>query len=147
MKIRIVNGPNLNFLGIRHPEIYGIQTLDDINSAICNAITDSMRGIDLEFFQSNCEGDIVNYLQSCYNDKIDGIIINPGALAHYSYALRDAIESILIPVIEVHLSNTSAREDFRQKSVISAVCRGQISGLGAHGYILALLAMINILEE
>ena len=146
MKIRLINGPNLNFLGIRRPDIYGSQTLADINSEIRAYAKKQNPTIYLEFFQSNCEGDIVNYLQSCYNDNVDGIIINPGALAHYSYALADAIESISIPTIEVHLSNTSARESFRQKSVTAAVCRGQISGLGAFGYILAIMALIHLEE-
>jgi len=144
MKIRVIHGPNLNTLGIRKPHIYGSDTLDNVNANILRfakgIALETISVVDIDFFQSNHEGDIVNYLQSCYNENVDGIIINPGALAHYSYVLRDALESISIPAIEVHISNISAREDFRHTSVIAPVCVGQISGLGAYGYICALMA-------
>ncbi len=138
MKICIINGPNLNFTGIREKGVYGSFTLDDINKEIKNA-ADNMN-IEVEFFQSNFEGAIIDKLQQCYFEKKDGIIINPGAFTHYSYALRDAIASIDIPTIEVHLSNIHKREEFRHKSVTAASCIGQMCGFGYKGYILALNA-------
>ena len=151
MKIAVINGPNLNFLGIREPKIYGVQTLEDINDTLRHAAknlsTTASSPIEIEFFQSNHEGDIVNFLQNCYNNKIDGIIFNPAAFSHYSYALRDAVSSISIPTVEVHLSNIAAREEFRQKSVIAPVCCGQISGFGADSYVLALHALVNLKTE
>ncbi|MCL2171342.1 MAG: type II 3-dehydroquinate dehydratase [Defluviitaleaceae bacterium] len=145
MDIRIINGPNLNFTGIRQVEIYGAQTLDEINAHI--SATAAGLGAQIKFYQSNCEGDLINYLQSCYFDGADGIIINPGALTHYSYALADALAAVNIPAIEVHLSNLATRDDFRQKSVVARVCRGQISGFGGYSYILALMAIIDILKS
>jgi len=141
MKIAVINGVNINFTGIRQPEIYGSQTLDEINAQI--AAEADGKNIDLHFFQSNIEGDIVNFLQQCYHEKFDSIIINPGAFTHYSYAIRDAVASIPIPTIEVHMSNTYAREEFRHKSVIAPVCHGQICGFGLHSYTLAIHALIN----
>jgi len=140
-KIKIINGPNINFLGIREPSIYGAATLEEINVIIAKKLEN--KDISLSFFQSNHEGEIIDCIQGCYNDKIDGIIINPGALTHYSYALRDAITGVGIQTIEVHLSNIHAREEFRQKSVTAAVCKGQISGLGLWGYILAVEALVG----
>lgn len=135
-KIAVVNGPNLNFLGIRQTDIYGQKTLDDIQNSIKKKADDL--SFDVIFFTSNIEGDIINFLQKCYFDKIDGIIINAGAFTHYSYAIADAIASINIPTIEVHLSNIQNREAFRQKSVLAPVCVGQICGFMENSYILAL---------
>jgi len=133
MKIFIINGPNLNMLGKREPEHYGSQTLDDMNEEIKTQA--KSLGIETEFFQSNTEGEIINYL---HNAKADGIILNAGAFTHYSYAIHDAVKSIDIPVIEVHLSNIHKREEFRHKSVLAGACAGQISGFGKYSYILAL---------
>ena len=139
MKILIINGPNLNLLGSREPEIYGKDTLDDIKVWIDSK--PELQKIDLEWFQSNHEGKILDRLHSAMNDKKDGIIINPGAYTHYSYAIRDAISAISIPTIEVHLSDIKSREKFRQASVIEDVCLEQISGLGKNGYLEAVYAL------
>jgi len=148
MKIAVINGANINFTGIRQLDVYGSQTLDKINTKIVTeteniAKLSSIR-LDLHFFQSNIEGDIINFLQQCHHKKFDGIVLNPGAFTHYSYAIRDAVASISIPVIEVHMSNPHAREDFRHKSVIAPICRGQICGLGYNSYSLAIHALIKI---
>ncbi|MCL2016067.1 MAG: type II 3-dehydroquinate dehydratase [Defluviitaleaceae bacterium] len=140
-KIAIINGPNLNFLGVREPSVYGAATLEEINAEISAAA--AQRDVRVQFFQSNHEGAIIDHLQACYHSGVLGIIINPGALTHYSYALRDAISSVNIPCIEVHLSNIHSRDEFRHKSVTAAVCLGQICGLGYFGYILALDALIK----
>ena len=144
-KIKIIHGPNLNFTGVREKEVYGEEYIDDINAKILEKAT--KMDIDLEIFQSNIEGEIINYIQSCYYEGVDGIIINPGAFTHYSYAIRDAIASVGLPVIEVHLSNVYAREEFRKTSVTAPVCAGQISGFGAHSYILALYALEDIIDR
>ncbi|MDR0999654.1 MAG: type II 3-dehydroquinate dehydratase [Clostridiales bacterium] len=141
MKIAVVHGVNLNFTGTREPSVYGLRTLEDINASI-QAAADGL-GCSLAFFQSNIEGEIVNFLQQCYHNKTDGVVINPGAFTHYSYALHDAIASIGIPAIEVHLSNIHRREEFRRNSVVAPVCAGQICGLGAYGYVLAIMALIH----
>jgi 3-dehydroquinate dehydratase-2 len=135
MKILIINGPNLNFLGRRKEEIYGQISLEEINQRL----VEKARALNMqvEFFQSNSEGKIIDRIQQAA-DVYDGLIINPGALTHYSYALRDALESLSIPVIEVHLSNIFAREDFRQKSVTAPVCAGIIAGFGWKSYLAAL---------
>lgn len=139
-RIAVINGPNLNFTGIREKEVYGGRTLNDINESIM----DRARSMDIEvsFFQSNTEGAIIDYIQQCYHEHIDAIIINPGAFTHYSYALRDAIASVSIPTVEVHLSNIHSREEFRHTSVIAPVCIGQIAGFGSMGYMLALEALL-----
>jgi len=144
-KIKIIHGPNLNFTGVREKAIYGEEYIDDINAKILEKAV--KLDIDLEIFQSNIEGEIINYIQSCYYEGVDGIIINPGAFTHYSYAIRDAIASVGLPVVEVHLSNVYAREDFRKTSVTAPVCSGQISGFGAWSYILALYALEDIIER
>lgn len=135
MKILIVNGPNLNLLGEREPDIYGSDSLDDVNSFI--AEHEVAEGLDLHFFQSNHEGAIIDYLHG-HRKSAHGVVINPGGLTHYSIALRDAIAGCQLPCVEVHLSDIHAREAFRQVSMIKDVCVKQISGQGKQGYIEAL---------
>ena len=135
MKILILNGTNLNMLGVREPGIYGKLTLEELNREIL-AYAQNLN-ITAGFVQSNIEGEIINYIHSAQNEYT-GIILNAGAFTHYSYAIRDAVSSVGIPVIEVHLSNLHAREEFRHKSVIAEVCVGVISGFGKYSYILAL---------
>ena len=135
MKILIINGVNLNMLGTREPEVYGNR---DYNS-LCMEITEfgAQIGTDIEVVQSNIEGEIVNFIHAAQG-KYDGIIINPGAYTHYSYAILDALKSINVPAIEVHISNVHAREEFRHNSVTAAACIGQICGLGIDSYKLAI---------
>ncbi len=142
-KILIINGPNLNMLGAREPDVYGKKTLNTINENI-KTYASGMK-LECDFFQSNCEGDIVTKIQSVLNDY-DGCIINAGALTHYSYAVRDAIASVNKPFIEVHMSNIAAREEFRHKSVISVVCAGSIMGFGENSYLLAVNAIRNFIN-
>lgn len=142
MKILIINGPNLNLLGIRKPEMYGHKNLDQVNEFIKKYF----KRIEVEFYQSNHEGEIIDKIQQATGD-FNGIVINPGALTHYSYAIRDAIEAVTIPVSEVHISNVHGREDFRSKSVISDVCSGTISGFGIYGYVLAVQALAHCLKR
>ena len=144
-RVALIHGPNLNFLGIRNPQIYGGDTLETINQELMNEAKEF--DIALEVFQSNHEGEIIDYIQDCYKNKIDGIIINGGAFTHYSYAIRDAIESVSIPTIEVHLSNINSREEFRKESVIAPVCIGQICGFGKYSYILGFYGMLNHLKQ
>ena len=140
MKILVINGPNLNMLGKREPHIYGNATLEDLECFIKDTFENK---IDIEFFQSNHEGCIIDKLHES-NDIFDGVVINPGAFTHYSYAIYDAIKSININCVEVHISNIHQRqEDFRKKSVTAGACIGQISGFGFYGYILAINAIIN----
>ncbi|MBR3848103.1 MAG: type II 3-dehydroquinate dehydratase [Oscillospiraceae bacterium] len=127
-KIMIINGPNLNNLGRREPEIYGHDTLDDIIAYTKESTKDL--GVEISAFQSNCEGEIIDCLYRVRDEKYDGVVINAGAYSHYSIAIRDAIASVEIPCVEVHLSNIHAREEFRHNSVISAVCKGMICGFG-----------------
>jgi 3-dehydroquinate dehydratase-2 len=139
-KILVLNGPNLNMTGFREPSVYGSVTLNDINASISEAA--SSLGIVTEFFQSNHEGDLIDRIHGAYG-SFDGIIFNAGAFTHYSYAIRDAIASVNVPTIEVHMSNVDAREEFRHKSVIAPVCIGSISGFGSFSYHLALAALIE----
>lgn len=143
MKFLVINGPNLNMLGKREAEHYGQLRLEDIESLLTEEAIKA--GLEIMFFQSNHEGEIIDKLQECM-ESVHGIIINPGALTHYSIALRDAIETITLPVIEVHLSNIYAREPFRQKSVLAPVCLGQITGLKEYGYLAALHALKNYIR-
>lgn len=140
-KILIMNGPNLNLLGEREPNIYGHETLNSIN----DMIDEKARSMGYEpvFFQSNSEGSLIDRLHESRKDCA-GVILNAGAYTHYSYAIRDAISAIRIPVIEVHLSNVNGRDEFRKNSVIAPVCRGTIAGFGSFSYILALYALDNI---
>ncbi len=138
MKILFLNGPNLNMLGIREPDKYGTETLEQINKKIKNYCDG--KNIVAEFYQSNHEGEIIDKIHST-RGVFDGIIINAGVYTHYSYAIRDAIPIAEMPVIEVHLTNVYSREEFRKTSVIAPVCKGQISGFGSDSYILATKAM------
>ena len=145
MKIKVINGPNLNMLGIRNPDVYGKNSLESINQGLKEK-AESM-GVEISFFQSNHEGDLIDCIHECY-ETADGIILNAGALSHYSYALRDAIESVKKPTVEIHISNIYAREEsFRHESVLSPVCVGVISGFGNYGYELALKAVKRRVEE
>lgn len=138
IKILVLNGPNLNLLGIREPSVYGAETLDDINEYIDKYAAE--QGVECYFFQSNCEGELIDAIQSVYYD-FDGCILNAGAYTHYSYAIRDAISSIGKPVIEVHMSDIYKREEFRHISVIKDVCRESILGHGKDSYTMAVDAI------
>ena len=142
MKILVLNGPNLNLLGEREPNIYGGDTLKSINDEICDAA--KSLGFDVTFFQSNSEGGIIDRLHEARLDCA-GVILNAGAYTHYSYAIRDAISAIKIPVVEVHLSNVNNRDEFRKTSVIAPVCCGSIAGFGKYSYMLGLYALNNML--
>jgi 3-dehydroquinate dehydratase-2 len=142
--IYVINGPNLNILGVREPNIYGDITLKDIEENLTAAAREL--GQIIYFFQSNHEGEIIDAIHKA-RENADAIIINPGAFTHYSYAIRDALMSVTMPTIEVHLSNIHAREEFRNNSVISPVCKGVICGLGASGYVLALMSLNSIIKN
>ena len=140
MKIMLINGVNLNFLGIREVGIYGKENYD----SICKDVTEyaKEKNVELTCVQSNIEGEIVNFIQQAYTEKYDGIIINPGAFTHYSIAILDAIKSVSLPCIEVHFSNVHNREEFRHTSVTAPACIGQICGFGAYGYKMAIDAFV-----
>ncbi len=144
MKILVINGPNLDLLGKREPEVYGKKTLKEINDEIKNLAKEI--GCEVEFSQSSYEGEIVEEIGKA-NGKFDGIIINPAAYTHTSIAIRDAISAVNIPTVEVHLSNIYSREDFRSKSLIAPAAKGQISGFGENSYFLALRALKWLLEK
>jgi len=144
MKVIVIHGPNLNMLGIREQNIYGPMKLEEINMQMKTVAEQNK--IDIEFFQSNLEGEIVDKIQECLGEA-DGIIINPAAYTHTSIAIRDAIAAVQLPVIEVHISNIHRREDFRAKSLTAPVCSGQISGFGPFGYHLAIIAMLQMFTE
>jgi len=139
MKVRYLFGPSLGALGQRDPATYGSETLEEIMAGVADRAEGL--GHEIDWHQSDHEGDLVGWLLGAAADGVGAVVINPGALTHYSYALRDAIEASGLPVIEVHMSNTQAREDFRRRSVVSEVCRASIIGLGAGGYHLALEAV------
>ncbi len=143
-KILVLHGPNLNMLGTRQPEIYGTTTLEQINDQL-RRTANSLRS-EIEAFQSNSEGELIDIIQR-KGAASDGLIVNLGAYTHYSIALRDAIAGLAKPTIEVHLSNIYARESFRHTSVTAPVCRGLITGLGWRGYVLALEALIGLIQE
>lgn len=143
--ITVLNGPNLNMLGKREPEIYGAHTLDQINEDLDKKA--GPLGLKLDFFQSNHEGQIVDRIHTLFEEGTDGIIINPGAFTHTSVAVRDALLLMSCPVIEIHLSNIYKREAFRHKSLIADIAEGQISGFGKYGYTMALNAMADILNK
>jgi 3-dehydroquinate dehydratase-2 len=140
-KIAILNGPNLDRLGKREPEIYGRTTLADLESGL--RATYSGREVELEFFQSNHEGALIDRIATLADRKFDGLIINPGGLTHTSVALRDALAGSTVPAIEVHISNIHAREEFRHKSLTAGACVGVVAGLGLHGYRAALEFLLN----
>ena len=144
MKVLVMNGPNLNFLGIREKGIYGSENYE----SLCKRIQNKAAALDIEveIFQSNSEGELIDRIQAAYADGTQGIIINPGAYTHYSYALRDALASVQMPKIEVHISNVHQREEFRHTSVTAPVCNGQIVGMGLMGYEFALEAMLGFIK-
>ncbi|HVM47276.1 MAG TPA: type II 3-dehydroquinate dehydratase [Candidatus Acidoferrum sp.] len=141
MRILFLNGPNLNLLGTREPGIYGSQTLADIETKVRNRARELK--LVVEFRQSNMEGELVGWIQEA-RGRFDVIVLNAAAYTHTSVALRDAVAAVGVPTIEIHLSNVHAREEFRHKSLIAPVCCGQISGFGAHSYLLALEASVNV---
>ncbi len=144
MKVVVIQGPNLNMLGMREQNIYGPMKLEDIHRQMEEY--GKQNGVEVEFFQSNLEGEIVDRLQECLGDA-DGIIINPAAYTHTSIAIRDAIAAIQIPTVEVHLSNIHQREEFRHTSLTAPVCAGQILGFGPFGYHLGMISIIQIIRE
>ena len=144
MKILVINGPNLNLLGEREPNIYGDESLKAINDELY-AVAQNL-GHEISFFQSNSEGSIIDSIHAARLDYA-GIVLNAGAYTHYSYAIHDAIAAIKIPVIEVHLSNISSRDEFRKKSVIAPACAGSIAGFGKFSYMLAIQALDYLFEE
>ncbi|HAA89366.1 MAG TPA: type II 3-dehydroquinate dehydratase [Peptococcaceae bacterium] len=143
-RILVLHGPNLNLLGERETNVYGAVTLEEINKQLTEQAEEL--GASVEFFQSNHEGELIDKIHQA-RDRFDAIIINPGALTHYSYALRDALSAVSLLVIEVHLSNIYAREEWRHRSVIAPVVQGQISGFGPLSYSLALTAACELLKE
>lgn len=139
MRILVMHGPNLNLLGTRRPDVYGEATLEDVNQAV----RDAAPGHDIEVFQSNHEGELIDKLQQ---SQVDGALLNPGGFSHTSVALRDAVEAVSYPVVEVHLSNIHAREDFRRTSLISEVSVGVVCGFGIYSYTAGVTALLGILQ-
>lgn len=145
MKILVINGPNLNFLGIREKSIYGNQDYDYLLNMIAQKGTET--GSVIEVFQSNHEGAIIDRIQDAYFDGTEGIVINPGAFTHYSYAIHDALASVHMPKIEIHISDITKREEFRKVSVTRPACDGQIYGKGLEGYLLAIDEVIKLASK
>ncbi|NNE36287.1 MAG: type II 3-dehydroquinate dehydratase [Rhodothermales bacterium] len=143
MKILVLNGPNLNLLGMREPTTYGSETLD----SVFQGLQDAFPAVDLVHFQSNIEGELIDRLQAADADGFDGAVFNPGGYTHTSVAIRDAVASIRTPVVEVHISNIAAREEFRHNSLIAPVCAGQLSGFGTRGYHLAVRHFVDSLTK
>lgn len=143
-KVLVLHGPNLNLTGFREPELYGKKPLDEIDTDIREAA--ERLGFEIRILQSNSEGVLIDTIQE-HRRWADAIVVNPGALTHYSIALRDALASVRLPVVEVHLSNVHSREEFRRTSVISPIAIGQIVGFGSYGYVLALEALNNVEKE
>ncbi|MDH7603105.1 MAG: type II 3-dehydroquinate dehydratase [Armatimonadota bacterium] len=144
LKILVIHGPNLNLLGIREKDVYGTDSLSEID-AKCKALANEL-GIEIETRQSNSEGEIIGLIHSA-REGFDGIVINPGAYTHYSYAIRDALAAVSLPVVEVHMSNIYAREEFRHKSVTAPVVRGQITGFGSNSYLLGIRAIVEVIKN
>ena len=144
MKIAVIQGPNLNMLGVREQHIYGGITMEQIHAQLQNAA--DQNGVEIEFFQSNFEGEIVDRVQECLG-TVDGIMINPAAYSHTSIAIRDALAAVNMPVVEVHISNIYKREEFRQKSITAGASTGVISGFGPFGYHMGLIALMQIITE
>ena len=143
-RILVLNGPNINFLGRRNPGIYGSRTLEEVNREVRSKA--GSLGLEVSFFQSNSEGDLIDHIQSRWG-QVDGIIINPGALTHYGYSLKDALIDAAVPVIEVHLGNIHAREEWRRHSVIADTAVGQIAGFGWRSYTAAVEVMAGLLRD
>lgn len=139
--ILVLNGPNINLTGLREKSVYGAKTFDDLMAEIQQE-ADKL-GVQVRFVQSNHEGDLIDALQKAYFDGLDGVVFNPGGYTHTSVALHDAVASIPLPTIEVHMSNVHAREEYRHKSMTASACRGQIVGFGFYGYIMALRALVE----
>jgi len=144
MKILVLNGPNLNLLGKREPEIYGSNTLEDIEKELI--LHAKNLGAEIIFYQKNGEGELIDLIHRYY-PEVDGILLNPGAYTHYSIALRDALLALNIPAVEVHLSNLYRREEFRQKSVTAGACVGYVAGFGVDSYILGLTALVDYIKR
>jgi len=143
VKIQVINGPNLNLLGVREKDIYGTVNLGEIEAEIAR-LAEQLK-CQVRFFQSNHEGEIIDCIHAC-RSQVDGILINPAAFTHYSYAIRDALAAVELPVVEVHMSNIYQRELFRHQSVTAPVCRGQIAGFGVDSYLLGLRGLVNIIN-
>lgn len=144
MRVLVLHGPNLNLTGFREPDIYGKKPLEDIDADLRLAAADMK--VEVRILQSNSEGILIDTIQE-HRKWADAIVINPAALTHYSYALRDALMSVRMPVVEVHLSNTHSREEFRHRSVIAPVTVGQVVGFGGYGYVMAIQALLNLRKE
>jgi len=144
MKIMVIQGPNLNMLGVREQNIYGPMKLEQIHAQMKDVA--SQNNVEIEFFQTNLEGEIVDKVQECYGE-VDGIIMNPAAYTHTSIAIRDAISAVNLPTIEVHISNIHRREEFRKENMIAPVCASSVVGFGPFGYHLAMMGMLQILQE